>query len=65
MAVKIDYSLFTMKLTKILPNLTDANRNGYFSYWGSLTTPPCNENIPWMVYRTNVNISVKQVRLFI
>jgi carbonic anhydrase len=37
---------------------------GYFTYMGSLTTPPCNEGVLWMVMRTPVSISAEQISIF-
>ncbi len=36
----------------------------YYQYMGSLTTPPCSENVLWMVMKQPVQISKAQHRLF-
>ena len=46
-------------LGKLLPD----NHN-YFTYMGSLTTPPCTEGVLWMVLKTPVQISPEQVAVF-
>jgi carbonic anhydrase len=37
---------------------------GYFTYMGSLTTPPCSEGVLWMVMRQPVQVSMEQVGIF-
>ena len=36
----------------------------YYQFIGSLTTPPCTENVLWMVLKQPVQISPEQLRLF-
>jgi carbonic anhydrase len=36
----------------------------YYKFMGSLTTPPCSENVKWNVYKTEMTISKKQVKEF-
>jgi len=36
----------------------------YYTYMGSLTTPPCSEGVLWMVLKTPVQISREQVGVF-
>ncbi len=36
----------------------------YFTYMGSLTTPPCNEGVLWMVMQQPVPVSPQQVDIF-
>jgi len=36
----------------------------YYTYMGSLTTPPCSEGVLWMVMKQPVPVSVEQVAIF-
>jgi carbonic anhydrase len=36
----------------------------YYTYMGSLTTPPCSEGVLWMVMKKPVQISAEQVGIF-
>ncbi len=46
-------------VAKLLPAKTN-----YYHYSGSLTTPPCSENVNWMVLQTPVQVSAAQVGAF-
>ena len=37
---------------------------GYFTYTGSLTTPPCTEGVTWFVLKTPVQISPNEIAAF-
>jgi carbonic anhydrase len=43
----------------LLPHTTT-----YYTYAGSLTTPPCTEGVKWFVLKTPVEISVEQIDTF-
>ena len=49
----------TLNLNDLLP----AERS-YFTYMGSLTTPPCSEGVLWMVMREPVQVSGDQINIF-
>jgi carbonic anhydrase len=36
----------------------------YYTYMGSLTTPPCSEGVLWVVMRTPVTLAAEQLELF-
>ena len=36
----------------------------YYTYMGSLTTPPCSEGVLWMVMKTPVSLSAEQIAIF-
>ena len=46
-----------------LPQLSPADRR-YYTYMGSLTTPPCSEGVQWVVMRHPVTASPEQLELF-
>jgi len=39
-------------------------RRAYYTYMGSLTTPPCTEDVLWMVFKQPVQVSPQQVSIF-
>lgn len=49
----------TVDLSTFLP----ASRN-YYTYMGSLTTPPCSEGVLWLVMRQPVQLSAEQIAIF-
>ena len=46
-----------------LANLLPASRN-YYTYMGSLTTPPCTEGVLWLVMKQPVQVSQDQINIF-
>ena len=48
-----------LDLAELLP--TDRR---YYTYMGSLTTPPCTEGVQWVVMRSPVTMSPEQIELF-
>jgi carbonic anhydrase len=49
----------TIDLARLLPEKRD-----YYTYMGSLTTPPCTENVLWMVFKNPIPVSQEQVGIF-
>ena len=49
----------TIDLSQLLP----ADRR-YYTYMGSLTTPPCSEGVQWVVMRHPVAVSQEQLDIF-
>lgn len=39
-------------------------KKGYYSFAGSLTTPPCSEGVKWMVLKEPVKLGDKQIKAF-
>jgi len=37
---------------------------GYWTYMGSLSTPPCTEGVRWFVFENEITISLDQIRAF-
>jgi len=53
--------LVKLNMRDILP-VANFQSNPFFQYVGSLTTPPCTENIQWFVFLAERTMSPKQVR---
>jgi len=45
-------------------NLVLPERKQYFTYMGSLTTPPCSEGVLWMVMKQPAQMSREQIAIF-
>lgn len=52
-------ALAMLDLTQILPVKRD-----YYTYMGSLTTPPCSEGVLWLVMKEAIEISPEQLMIF-
>jgi carbonic anhydrase len=55
--------------TKVLPSSLDVTKLlpsnlSYYAFVGSLTTPPCSENVAWQVIKAPVEISKSQMDAF-
>ena len=50
----------SLYLTDLLP----VNKHEYWTYYGSLTTPPCYESVDWIIFRNPVPVSRKQLSVF-
>jgi len=37
---------------------------GYYTFPGSLTTPPCSENVTWFVLKQPVTVSAAEIQRF-
>jgi len=48
-----------LDLSQLLPE-----DRSYYTYMGSLTTPPCSEGVLWMVMRKPVQVSPNQIAIF-
>jgi len=48
-----------LDLAELLPS-----ERSYYTYMGSLTTPPCSEGVLWMVMKTPVPVSPDQIAIF-
>uniref|UniRef100_A0A2K6G200 Carbonic anhydrase n=1 Tax=Propithecus coquereli TaxID=379532 RepID=A0A2K6G200_PROCO len=58
----IQYAGQSTTLTGLdLKDMLPANLQHYYSYQGSLTTPPCTENVHWFVLADSVKLSKTQV----
>ena len=46
-------------LNQLLPEA-----RGYYTYMGSLTTPPCSEGVQWLVMQSPIQLSAEQIDIF-
>jgi carbonic anhydrase len=47
-----------------LDDLLPKDKENFFTYEGSLTTPDCNEVVSWIVLKDRATISENQIKLF-
>ena len=53
------FSSVTINAAALLPKAI-----GYYTFMGSLTTPPCSEGVTWFVLKTPTEISPEQISVF-
>ena len=52
-------ALNNIDLSQLLPKGRE-----YYTYMGSLTTPPCSEGVLWLVMKENIELSPDQIGIF-
>lgn len=57
--LQLQWASDTLDLTQLLPT-----ERGYYTFMGSLTTPPCSEGVLWLVMRQPVPIGAQQLAIF-
>ena len=57
---KISVDDLQLDLSKVIPAA-----HGYYSFEGSLTTPPCSEGVNWMVLKKPIEMSPSQIAAFV
>ena len=53
-----------MYLEQLLPETNGQNHRPYVHYVGSLTTPPCSEEVQWYVFASTIKVPSNQVEQF-
>lgn len=48
-----------------MKDLLPKNTTHFYSYHGSLTTPPCSEGVQWIILKERVEISERQIQRFV
>ena len=51
---------YQLDLMKVLPK----DREHFYAYGGSLTTPPCTEGVQWLVLKEPIELSKEQIDRF-
>lgn len=54
----------SVNISITLTSLTPSNTDVFYTYKGSLTTPPCNEVVTWIIFATPIPISFRQMNTF-
>ena len=55
----------TAYLDNLVPNLKDLSRTSFYSYKGSLTTPPCYQSVKWIVLKKAISAGEREVNVFV
>jgi carbonic anhydrase len=55
----VDVSGVSLNVNDLLPA-----DHGYFTFAGSLTTPPCSEGVTWYVLKNQSSLSAEQLQAF-
>jgi carbonic anhydrase len=55
----VDVSSVSLNVKELLPP-----DHGYFTFAGSLTTPPCSEGVTWYVLKNQSSLSAEQLAAF-
>ncbi len=56
---KVNMPVGLLDLNELMPK-----DQRYYQFMGSLTTPPCSENVLWMVLKQPMTLSAEQIRMF-
>lgn len=58
--IDVAISVQNVDLSKILPDMKSV-----YYYEGSLTTPPCTEGVKWFLFEQPIELSNKQIEMFV
>ncbi|XP_066994858.2 carbonic anhydrase 1 [Anabrus simplex] len=62
--VKLPHQEVTLNETFTLASLLDTDLDVFYTYRGSLTTPPCSEAVTWIVFPDPLFLSFRQIKRF-